>query len=435
MTAVREIRPMDALLRKVLPPQTPKPGVVYRPSLYALSVDGRVWNTLTQQCLEGELPAAARAGEGFDGLIRDYMLVPEGKDECRFYESISALMRAYHQKKGYRGYTVLPTMACNARCVYCYEQGRPQNGMTAETAEQTLRFILSTHAEETVNIGWFGGEPLLRPDVLSRICRGLMEAGVRYETTMISNGSLVTPDIVENMTGLWNLRHVQISMDGAEEDYIRRKCYGQPRDDYHTVLNGIGLMARAGIRVTVRCNVDEENWPGVPSFLRDLSAAIEAKDNVAVYFCPLNEVRSGDNDLDLWEKILAARAAVMKAGFRAGDSILGNGVFRIFHCMADMNNVVIGPDGSLYPCEHCPPAARFGDIWHGVTDEAARRAFCRTDQTREKCRRCPYLPLCTSFACCPVQDTHCREIRDLDVRDFVRRMGAHNAAAEGVTLC
>ena len=307
--------------------------------------------------------------------------------------------------------------------------------MTPETVEQTIRFIMSTRAEETVSIGWFGGEPLLRPDVMDRICRGLAEAGVGYKTSMISNGSLVTPEIVEKMTGSWNLRQIQVSMDGAEADYIRRKRYYRDRDEYHTVLKGINLMAQAGIRVVIRCNVDEENWPGVEMFVRDLAASIPVKDNVAIYFCPLNEARTEEHDLKIWKRIMAARSLVLQAGFRVGDSICGSGRFRVFHCMADMNSVVIGPDGSLYPCEHCPPDARFGDIWRNVTDEEVRKEFCRTDRTRGKCRKCPYLPVCTSFASCPVQDTHCREIRDLDLSWFVSRMGETDAASDDITIC
>ena len=71
----------------------------------------------------------------------------------------------------------------------------------------------------------------------------------------------------------------------------------------------------------------------------------------------------------------------------------------------------IAPDGSLYPCEHCPPEARYGDISHGVTDEAARKAFCSVGKTREKCRNCVFLPECTSFSNCPIQDTHCKVVR------------------------
>jgi len=83
---------------------------------------------------------------------------------------------------------------------------------------------------------------------------------------------------------------------------------------------------------------------------------------------------------------------------------------------------VITPDGSLYPCEYCPEESRFGDIWHGVIDEAARKEFCRVDRTREKCKACLFLPDCTSFATCPVQDTHCRQVHELMAIDALKRM-------------
>ena len=435
MTPVRELRPVDAALRRVLPPQTPQPNVTYRPSMYALSAEGRVWNTLTQQCVEGRLPETARAFEGWDDLIRSYMLVPEGKDEVRFYMELSALMRACLKSNGYRGYTVLPTLCCNARCVYCYEQGQAQTSMTDETALETARFILSTHGEEPVSISWFGGEPLLRPDIPDRISGELERAGVRYRADMITNGSLVTPDIIRRMTSLWNLREVQVSMDGDRDDYARRKRYIRGGSEYDDVLRGIDGMARAGIHVKVRCNVDRDNWPGVGAFLRDLSAAVTEKNNVAVYFCPLDEVRTGPDDLALWTEILKARPMIRAAGFRIADSILGSGLFRVFHCMADMDRVVIGPDGSLYPCDHCPPEVRFGDIRQGVTDEQGRRAFCRTDHVREKCARCPYLPLCTAFDHCPVKDTHCRELRDMDLKWFVQQFGPGFSPTDSAGPC
>ena len=80
------------------------------------------------------------------------------------------------------------------------------------------------------------------------------------------------------------------------------------------------------------------------------------------------------------------------------------------------------PDGGLYPCEHCPPESRFGDVANGVTDDGVKWVFCRADRTREMCRKCPFLPDCTSFASCPVQDTHCREKRMMEYEHNVTLM-------------
>ena len=432
---MKEIHKPDAALAKLLPPASPRPGINYIPSQYALPFahggENYIFHNLTKQCVEGTLPASARAGEGWDELIAAYFLVPENKDECTWYNQISALMRAYGKKKGVRGYTILPTFGCNARCVYCYEEGMKPVSMTPETVEQVIRYILDTHADDTVKLSWFGGEPLLGEKTIDRVCEGLREAGLEYTSSMISNGSLITPEIVRKMAGDWKLSHIQISMDGAERDYISRKRYYADRDDYHRVMNAISMMSEAGIRVSIRCNVDEDNWAGIPQFLEDLKVGVGNKNKVSVYFGPLNSVRMGEDDLTMWEKIRDSQPLVEEAGFRT-KFFIGMGLrFRTCHCMADSGGVVISPDGGLYPCEHCPEESRFGDIWHGVTDEAARKEFCRVDRTREKCRACPFLPDCTSFAACPVYDTHCREVREMMAMDTLGRMVDRKEETDG----
>ena len=421
---MKEIRQADVLLRKLLPKQKLDSDICYVPSQFALSTEhtGVTYtiNLLTKQCIEGELPAQCMAGEGYDDLIESYFLVPEGKDECKFYESIIALMRAYNTKRGHPGYTILPTLGCNARCAYCYEEGMKQVTMTPEIVERTIRYVIETHEEETVYLSWFGGEPLMCPHIIDRICEGMREAGLAYRSSMTSNASLVTPEMIEKMTGLWNLNKIQVSMDGDEKAYFQRKAYRDDRDYYHIVIENINLMAEAGINVLIRCNVDPQNLEGIPAFLDDLRTGIPEKKKVSLYFALLNDARMGDDDLKTWQKLYSIKPLIEEAGFSLGSNI-GDKI-RLSHCMADGNSVVICPDGSLYSCEHCPPAARFGDVFRGVTDEGAKAAFCRMDQTREMCRQCPFLPECTSFATCPIHDTHCREIMELKIPFYLETL-------------
>ena len=43
-------------------------------------------------------------------------------------------------------------------------------------------------------------------------------------------------------------------------------------------------------------------------------------------------------------------------------------------------------------------------------------------QDAEEGKTCSFLPDCTSFAACPVQDTHCREVHEMMAIDALRRM-------------
>lgn len=422
---MRQIAKPDETLMKILPEQKLNPDTFYTLSQFALPYDheGRhiLCNNLTREIVELEQPlgkhfTAQEVEHDADlfALMRSCFLVPENKDECAFYEGLSLMLRTLKKHKGIKGYTILPTLACNAQCVYCYEAGMEQTAMTLETAEQTVRYILQTKAKGPIQISWFGGEPLLGEAMIDRICDRLQEEGVEYTSNMITNGSLLTEAAVDKMAGKWKLRKVQISMDGAEPDYISRKKYRKYKDFYHTVMQAVDLLTARNIQVSIRCNIDENNFDGIPQFLSDLSAAIQNKGKVHVYLAPLDVVRMGRNDLSMWKKVMDMEALIGQAGFGA-DTSHGRGIqFRINHCMADAGNVVITPDGCLYPCEHCPPESRFGNIRDGVSDEKARADFCRTDQTRERCRTCPFLPDCTSFAACPVYDTHCREIRRME---------------------
>ena len=446
---MKELFQPDETLKKILPEQKLRPETDYVRSQYVLSCThaGRhiLYNTLTRQGWEPDqpllpaaelqpldqpmlpttklqipdqplLPPARRytaeeigRSEDLTTLMRGYFLVPEDKDECAFYEGLSRILRMLKHPKRIRKYTILPTLACNARCVYCYEEGMQQVTMTPETAEQTVQYILRTKAEEAVKIGWFGGEPLLGEALIDRICRRLQDEGVEYVSDMITNGSLLTEDIADKMAGLWKVRRVQISMDGAEQDYIARKQYRTYHDTYRIVMHAVRLLTEHDIPVSVRCNVDEENIAGVPQFLADLSAAVPVKDKVCVYLAPLNAVRLGENDLSMWKQVLQMDPLIRKAGFSPASFGGRSKNFRVNYCMADAGSVVIAPDGTLYACEHCPPESRIGSVSGSGTAEKAAIDFCRTDRTRDMCRKCPFLPDCTSFAACPVQDRHCRE--------------------------
>ncbi len=441
-----ELNPADAALTKVLPQQEPQRDVTYVPSQFVLAFThgGKryAFHTLTKQLLEVGLPEKTQWNSENEALIRGLFLVPEGKDECAYYNAVVSLIRLLERKKGNRNFMILPTLACNARCVYCYEEGMKPITMTPETADATVRHIVETHVGEPVRITWFGGEPLLRPDLIDRVCDGLQKAGVSFRCSVVSNGSLITDEIIQKMKGPWNMRSAQISVDGCESDYIARKRYNSYHDYYHSVMDVISRLSEAGISVIVRCNADDSIWDGVPQFLKDFAEGVRHRENVKLYFMPLDQIRSAENALPMWEKIVETRSRIEAAGLEPFLMPDLKRPFTIYHCMADSGSEVIGPDGKLYPCEHCLPETCFGDVFRGTTNEAARAAFCRAGATREMCRRCVFLPLCTNFSTCPIQDTDCAKVNEMMVTDTLRYYIDHQTtthqtetAAEEISVC
>ena len=422
---MRELHRPDDTFRKLFSEQAPRPGIFYVPSQFALPFSHRgkqyVFNTLTKQCVKAVLPERTAAGEGYDELIKARFLVPEGTDEYAFYRSVLTLRKLHDRKNLKPAYTILPTLGCNARCVYCVEEGMKPIGMTSETVEDTLRFILNDCDKKKITLSWYGGEPLLRQDVIDRISGGVREAGVDYKGIMVTNGSLITPETIEKMTDLWRLERVQISMDGAERDYIARKRYLDYRDNYHRVIESVDRMSEKGISVQIRCNVDENNLDGVTRLFDDLSAGIGHKQNVSVYLAPLHQAMWGKNGIAVCEKILALQDAIRDVGFTLLFERF-NHVMPTYHCMADAEGIVIGPDGGLYCCDDLLDSAWIGTVKDGITEPDARTAFVGADRIPEKCKACTFLPDCIPVMGCPNFGMICTEARELFTLDALRRI-------------
>ena len=159
--------------------------------------------------------APVKADPDYPELFTHRFLVPESCSGIKTAEQLRALALKREDAAGIiRHFNILPTTHCNARCFYCFEKGMVPVSMTDESAEQTARFIISTHkAGKPVYISWFGGEPLLGKKHIDQICRRLYDAGIQYSSSMTTNGSLITSEIIEKMKSLWNLFHSMTSVD------------------------------------------------------------------------------------------------------------------------------------------------------------------------------------------------------------------------------
>lgn len=443
---MREISKQDKLLNKILPPQRMKDCPTYRRSRFVIPFEysGRsfLFNLLTKQCFELDAPFNEDAvfsrtdiedDPALKTLAEGYFLFPEDSDENKFYLSLSTALRAYFRQNGYTTYTVLPTFACNARCVYCYEEGSKPTHMTEETADRTVDFILRTKKKDApILLSWFGGEPLLGEKIIDRITNGLREKGVEFYSTIITNGSLINGRIIKKMTDEWRIGTVQISIDGLEDDYIRRKRYYSYDNTFEKVLENINALAEAGINVNLRCNIDTQNAEDIPKVIGMLAGKLTKKEKITLYFSALNEVRASEDNYRINELIEETKPLIAEAGFKSNPRPRPGLSFRVFRCMADRitANVVIGPSGELSPCLESNADTVYGNITEGVTDKTIFGRYAQTGPVREKCADCPYLPDCTAFANCPVVDRHCREIRKENIARFLLDLAERSDKAD-----
>lgn len=454
-----------------------------RPSQFtmALHLGSRcvIFNTLTKQCIESkyfewfEYPKERSFDENDDEMLalvnRDFLVKSDLNEADRYYRLIKVIRKTEKPEAGYVGYTILPTTACNARCVYCYEEGISYETMSDETVEQVIKYIKRTRREEsTVRLHWFGGEPLMGEKVIDRICEAMKEAEIDYSSNMISNGSLMTKELAHKAREEWHLKNVQITLDGREDVYCARKRYvsfdGSP---FRTVLDGIHAMMNQKIRVSIRLNVDEGNLDELMLLADELEEEFKSDSLVSIYCHSIfaeNDEDIGRDSTALYdgmkklderlyefnknrqnqhdEEELLSQEELDDANIewetdrdRCPDEEESAGIkyydrrsaMKRYYCMFD--NPIAGPailpDGSMRLCEHivdCPPV---GTIY----DEALidREAFIKRDrETNKKCLSCALLPVCTDFTSCPTRDRDCakeiaamekRKLRNLESED------------------
>ncbi|MBR0133217.1 MAG: radical SAM protein [Lachnospiraceae bacterium] len=361
-------------------------------------------------------------------LRRRRYVVPNDFDEATKYKEVVGLIKLTNpESEGLRTYTILPTTACNARCVYCYEEGYAVSTMTQATAERLVDFICETKQEEKITLAWFGGEPLVGTKTISFICNSLAERNVPFRSRMITNGSLFTTEMVKEATEIWKLEKVQVSLDGDRRDYEDRKRYIYPlKDNYDIVMKSIRLLADVGIKVNLRVNFDRENIGRLRPFLLEMKERFSEDKNVSLYLSALYQEKEKPYFIELEREMFELNRYVRELGINYENREKIQTSFRLNGCMADAldKTIVIHPDGRFYDCEHLPEGHSWGNIFDGVTDRELFERLSAPHEIDERCAKCPYLPQCTPFYIkgCPGWFEKCREYMELKTEYELRRI-------------
>lgn len=189
--------------------------------------------------------------------------------------------------------TILPTEQCNLRCVYCYE--RFELGRMKRPTIDAVKALLARRAGELkrLRVDWFGGEPLLAPDVIEEIGSFATEMaaanpGLDYQGSGTTNGVLLTPDLARRMARV-GLRQYQVSLDGPEAVHDRsRKLRGGQGTFAKIRRNLEGIRdSDVPIKIDLRIHVTPENIDTLDGLLDDLAAWFLPDRRFTVYFFPI----------------------------------------------------------------------------------------------------------------------------------------------------
>ncbi len=382
----------------------------FKKSKYTLSVPlagadkglSGVYNTLSRGLIVAPEETLVRiinanslpGDEPLTELLREHgLLVPSHTDEDAVFETWR--QQHVHDCSTMRCKVVL-TRRCNHRCRYCIVAPEAK-AMSHETARAMDHYFLQCIEEvhpERVRDEFTGGEPLLNPGVLVGIagrryyyCLG---KGIDYGFTFITNGTLLSPELIRPMQEI-GLEGIRVSLAGPAEVHDRLRPSADGGKTYNRIVGN--LLRVSGLTpITLECQYDEgaKDSGRVPEVLDDLKQRGIPIKNVC--FTPILPRRNGTNystrtgDPEILLQLM--REAEARGYPQLEDPPMNC-------CSADfLARMTFDTDGSLIPCPVLQSGEMvYGNVSSGIDFIAHAQILHR--RLPERCLNdCELLPLC-----------------------------------------
>ena len=397
----------------------PKPtNSTYRPMKYLLTAETEdgllLYNVVTSEMvlldnLEKKvfesLPSVHTPE--IDEMIARHYVVEEGLDESKSVNELRALIKKLEPSKRVSGFTILPTTECNARCYYCFQSNHKHCTLSESMIPSIIDYITAKCKSEPIEICWFGGEPLVANNRITQICTGLKHKGIKFRSTMVSNGYLFDNDLIKIAKNEWNLISVQITLDGTEEVYNETKAYVNPKENpFQRVLNNIEDLLESDIAVNIRFNVTNENAVNLSDLIDELADRFGGKKGFTCYSHAVYEgvgfepISYNDTIREVIDLQTLALDNKLRENHLLGSFSRLPGL-KVINCMSDSDSSrLIYPDGTIGKCENKSSSDCVGDVYHDIVDEEMYEQYKSTTMF-ENCHSCWLFPDCINLKACP----------------------------------
>lgn len=339
-----------------------------------------------------------------DLAAQGFLVAGRAHDDRRLREHLARVARG---EPGVMSITLMPTLACNLACSYCFQKGSPAyNTMSRETEEQAIEFILRKVDEAGtphLRLEYFGGEPLARKDVVLRtaeiLSRSMAARGGSFSWHIITNGVSLDRPFVDAMKR-FGPGGVKVTLDGDKETHDQARVYRSGKGTFDVIFEN--LVAVAG---HVELDVGGNFLPGQQASYERLVQRLEGAGVLAqlhaIKFKPAQETAANDlgtcaggcgSAKEESETLVALDRLIRKkrpdvARSETTDALVAG------PCELHWGpSYIIDPDGLVYKC---PAVAGRPETAVGtVRDNVMKGAPLLELRPWEQCGDCAYLPVC-----------------------------------------
>lgn len=298
------------------------------------------------------------------------------------------------------------TERCNKQCRHCYQNGRPSDELPLSDLYAVIDHMdqALTKWELKGSLSLTGGEPCLRwPDLqylMDRIDK--LENFAYYD--ILTNGSLLTDDIVQSLKNRRKLRRVQVSLEGSIPE-INDSIRGE--GSFSETIDAIRRMKEQDITVSVMTTLSQLNQ-------HDITSLINLVDIKGVDTFALERLIPEGNGKGLSDQLLSPQQTRkvyedvydMKNQLNHTHILMYRPLYTLVApddpdvgalCSVGNNALTIMPDGTVYPCRRLPISIGniledgLYKIWY---DSEILWKIRNPENIQGKCKTCSYLANC-----------------------------------------
>ena len=329
---------------------------------------------------------------------------------------------------------ILPNYICNFSCSYCFSaQGRSNKALKKEHLKAALDYFIDSKRVNSPRLAISylgGGEPTISWELvkygLEYGAQRAAEHGIELMTTIVTNGSRITDDMVDTFSRY----HVmaRVSFEILEE--IQNKQRGQ----YEQVCQGLNKLAACTTPPMVRAMITPDNVALMPQMIDELhrkfphvrSALFDPVTSNRT-FCEIESIR---RFYDIYyTKFLEARALAASYGID-----LANAPLRNLNMVVERfctGEFCLTPEGTITVCHQIssPNESNYADYIYAHVD--SRNNLCidnekfhrliadNTIYTNPKCADC-FVKWNCGGGCMMQNNQYTPDILDI-ICDFTRR--------------
>lgn len=312
---------------------------------------------------------------------------------------------------------LLITNQCNLNCSYCYIK-KDEKTIELKLAYKIIDKIIEDPFFKENHIVLFGGEPLLKTDLLKKIVEyGYKKAKIKNKVLTFStytNGTLLNKNNVELLHKL-RIR-VNISLDGVKESHDQDRLFKNKISSFGAITNNLDNLFKKYPYAMVHACITPKN-------VKYLSQNIDFFHNIGfkrIYFHPVFSLLWKTEKLKILSSELDKAFIQYEKLFKKGDLIYLNLLEDyiksaetkdepLIPCLAGIQNFAFSTSGEIFPCHRFVTLEeekgfkkiknkyKLGDINKGITNIKAYNDFIDLNHRRDNnCKKCSTKSICGS---------------------------------------